>query len=111
MQCLITSFIVHLMSGRLTAKWTSPSNLLKEFKTFYKTGQHDKTEDVMLTVSSRFKILFLNETLFFQAEEHKRVTRARVEQLKKEMQDLSGAADVIEKVLFHFSPFYSSSNS
>jgi len=31
------------------------------------------------------------------AEEHKRVTRARVEQLKKEMQDLSGAADVIEK--------------
>jgi len=31
------------------------------------------------------------------AEEHKRVTRARVEQLKKEMQDFSGAADVIEK--------------
>ncbi|THG16040.1 hypothetical protein TEA_028939 [Camellia sinensis var. sinensis] len=32
------------------------------------------------------------------AEEHKRVMRARVERLKKELQEFSGSADVIEKI-------------
>ena len=43
---------------------------------------------------------YSDQNLVFQAEEQKRVMRARVDQLKKEMQDVSGAADVSEKVLF-----------
>ncbi|KAI8530838.1 hypothetical protein RHMOL_Rhmol11G0090000 [Rhododendron molle] len=48
-----------------------------------------------LSIAKRNEIHYLTR-LIKTAEEHKRVTRAHVEQLKKEMQD-SGAADVIEK--------------
>ncbi|XP_058191206.1 uncharacterized protein LOC131308313 isoform X2 [Rhododendron vialii] len=61
----------------------------------------DKTEVAdawqNLSIAKRNEIHYLTR-LIKTAEEHTRVTRARVEQLKKEMQD-SGAADVIEKVL------------
>ncbi|XP_028066113.1 uncharacterized protein LOC114269044 isoform X3 [Camellia sinensis] len=61
----------------------------------------DKTDvgDVWQNVSTVKKNEIQHLTGVLQmAEEHKRVMRARVERLKKELQEFSGSADVIEKI-------------
>ncbi|KAF5936034.1 hypothetical protein HYC85_027163 [Camellia sinensis] len=61
----------------------------------------DKTDvgDVWQNVSTVKKNEIQHLTGVLQmAEEHKRVMRVRVERLKKELQEFSGTADVIEKI-------------
>ncbi|CAL5435922.1 unnamed protein product [Camellia sinensis] len=61
----------------------------------------DKTDvgDVWQNVSTVKKNEIQHLTGVLQmAEEHKRVMRARVERLKKELQEFSGSADVFEKI-------------